>query len=398
MDIHSGGIDLRFPHHDNEIAQAEAHYDSNQWVNYFLHTGHLHIKGSKMSKSLKNFITIKQAIAMYSVRQIRMLFLLHKYNDPMDYAVVAHTVVLLDVLCNAAARAGDNTMVGAISTEKAFNEFFHSVKTVLRGATARDSLVLGQLEVSLAHKLEDTKATVKYMHMTLRHDNVERILSAAALCDDFDTPTAIKALLDLIKCVHKYIHEKNDAGVKCQPICVRTTAEYVTKMFKIFGLVSNGNDIGFNVESTGDTVSREDTIAPIVDILSTFRVQVRAAARNNDSKSVMLACDSVRDKALPPLGIRLEDKGDAVVWKLEDPAVLAQEIAKKEAEILKKKLEKEENARKAAEKAAEKAAKDKIDPQEMFRTQTIEIDGTVMPKYSQYDDDGVPTHDANNAE
>jgi cysteinyl-tRNA synthetase len=60
MDIHSGGIDLRFPHHDNEIAQAEAHYDSNQWVNYFLHTGHLHIKGSKMSKSLKNFITIKQ--------------------------------------------------------------------------------------------------------------------------------------------------------------------------------------------------------------------------------------------------------------------------------------------------------------------------------------------------
>jgi hypothetical protein len=43
---------------------------------------------------------------------------------------------------------------------------------------------------------------------------------------------------------------------------------------QIFGLVSNGNDIGFNVESTGDTVSRENTIAPIVDILSTFRVQV----------------------------------------------------------------------------------------------------------------------------
>jgi hypothetical protein len=52
----------------------------------------------------------------------------------------------------------------------------------------------------------------------------------------------------------------------------------------------------------------------------------------------------------------------------------------------------------AAEKAAEKAAKDKIDPHEMFRTQSIEIDGAVVPKYSQYDDDGVPTHDANNAE
>jgi cysteinyl-tRNA synthetase len=123
--------------------------------------------------------------------------------------------------------------------------------------------------VSLAHKLEDTKAAVKvlqltqwhidvyytvFMDITLRHDNAEHMLSAicsknhempvwrlihnstrartliqqymyivlmhylrfvafyddmqAALCDDFDTPTAIKALLDLIKCVHKYIHEK----------------------------------------------------------------------------------------------------------------------------------------------------------------------------------------------
>lgn len=58
MDIHSGGVDLVFPHHDNEIAQAEACHDCKQWVNYFLHTGHLHIQGLKMSKSLKNFITI----------------------------------------------------------------------------------------------------------------------------------------------------------------------------------------------------------------------------------------------------------------------------------------------------------------------------------------------------
>ena len=62
LDIHSGGEDLRFPHHDNELAQAEAHYHScgcQQWVNYFLHTGHLSIEGLKMSKSLKNFVTIR---------------------------------------------------------------------------------------------------------------------------------------------------------------------------------------------------------------------------------------------------------------------------------------------------------------------------------------------------
>ena len=60
MDIHAGGSDLKFPHHDNELAQSEAYYDNHQWVNYFFHAGHLHIKGLKMSKSLKNFITIRQ--------------------------------------------------------------------------------------------------------------------------------------------------------------------------------------------------------------------------------------------------------------------------------------------------------------------------------------------------
>ena len=59
IDIHTGGVDLRFPHHDNELAQSEAYYNCDNWINNFWHTGHLHIAGKKMSKSLKNFITIK---------------------------------------------------------------------------------------------------------------------------------------------------------------------------------------------------------------------------------------------------------------------------------------------------------------------------------------------------
>ena len=62
IDIHGGGVDLKFPHHDNELAQQEAFCNCRQTVNYFAHTGHLHIRGLKMSKSLKNFITIRQAL------------------------------------------------------------------------------------------------------------------------------------------------------------------------------------------------------------------------------------------------------------------------------------------------------------------------------------------------
>ena len=111
MDIHSGGVDLKFPHHDNEMAQAEAHAGCTQWVNYFVHAGHLDIKGFKMSKSLKNFITIRQALEQHSPRQVRLCFLLHKYNAGMDY--------------------GDNTMSHALVMERQFAEFFHNAKAVL---------------------------------------------------------------------------------------------------------------------------------------------------------------------------------------------------------------------------------------------------------------------------
>lgn len=74
IDIHAGGEDLKFPHHDNSIAQTEAYLKSEQWINYFLHTGHLNIKDKKMSKSEKNFFTISEVLEKYTSRQV---FLTH---------------------------------------------------------------------------------------------------------------------------------------------------------------------------------------------------------------------------------------------------------------------------------------------------------------------------------
>ena len=90
MDIHSGGIDLAFPHHDNELAQSEAYFcehgkGEHTWVNYFLHMGHLSISGSKMSKSLKNFQTIQDALTTnYTARSMRVVFLMGKWNDGVE--------------------------------------------------------------------------------------------------------------------------------------------------------------------------------------------------------------------------------------------------------------------------------------------------------------------------
>lgn len=119
LDIHSGGIDLKFPHHTNEIAQCEAHgrcgdvlataaatvtgggvpvggnlagsgdggVTRKPWVRHWLHTGHLNIEGLKMSKSLKNFVTVREYLEGHSegreaaAEDFRMFCLMHKYSS-----------------------------------------------------------------------------------------------------------------------------------------------------------------------------------------------------------------------------------------------------------------------------------------------------------------------------
>ncbi len=82
--IHSGGIDLKYPHHNNEFLQSASYFGRDDWVQCFVHSGHLHINGEKMSQSLGNFITIKQFLTKYNSNEIRLMFLSSKYSDQMD--------------------------------------------------------------------------------------------------------------------------------------------------------------------------------------------------------------------------------------------------------------------------------------------------------------------------
>jgi cysteinyl-tRNA synthetase len=90
FDIHFGGIDLKFPHHYNENAQANAYHHPmylgiTNWCDSFYHIGHLCIEGMKMSKSLKNFTTINEILKTTSPNVLRWLFMKHKWREPMNY-------------------------------------------------------------------------------------------------------------------------------------------------------------------------------------------------------------------------------------------------------------------------------------------------------------------------
>lgn len=85
FDIHAGGRDLIFPHHENEIAQSQALYGENSFARYWIHHGLLTINGQKMAKSLGNFVTISQFLEKYEADILKLFFLTAHYRSPIDY-------------------------------------------------------------------------------------------------------------------------------------------------------------------------------------------------------------------------------------------------------------------------------------------------------------------------
>ena len=84
IDIHAGGADLQFPHHENEIAQSEAH-NGCVFANYWMHNGYINIDGEKMSKSLGNFRTVRDLLKVYDGEVLRFLILSGHYRGPIDF-------------------------------------------------------------------------------------------------------------------------------------------------------------------------------------------------------------------------------------------------------------------------------------------------------------------------
>ena len=88
FDIHGGGLDLQFPHHENEIAQSEA-ATGRTYVNYWMHNGHVRVDDEKMSKSLGNFFTVREILSRYRPEAVRHFLLSSHYRSPLNYTTDA---------------------------------------------------------------------------------------------------------------------------------------------------------------------------------------------------------------------------------------------------------------------------------------------------------------------
>lgn len=163
IDIHSGGTDLMFPHHENEIAQHEGLYN-RQFARYWMHNGFLNVDSEKMSKSLGNFFKIDEVLAAgHSPETIRLFLLSAAYRHPLDYNETALSE----------ARASVHRINDGLETGKKLLE----LEGREAGETGRES-----------------KDEVAGMYL-------ERFMTA--MDDDFNTPRALAVLHDIVSAIHE---------------------------------------------------------------------------------------------------------------------------------------------------------------------------------------------------
>jgi cysteinyl-tRNA synthetase len=192
FDIHGGGIDLRFPHHQNEIAQSEASFDT-QFANTWIHGGHVQVNSEKMSKSLGNFFTIREVLTQYPAEVIRYFMLASHYRSPINYST-------------------DNLD----SARYALGRFYQT----LRGLPA----VLPTQEPG-------------------RNSSFETQFKQA-MDDDFNTPVAISVLFDLAREINRLREENLEAAAQLGSVLRRLAG--------ILGLLQQDSEVFLQGELDGE--------------------------------------------------------------------------------------------------------------------------------------------------
>ncbi|HDH09519.1 MAG TPA: cysteine--tRNA ligase [Chloroflexi bacterium] len=251
FDIHGGGVELKFPHHECEIAQAEA-ARGVPFARYWLHTGMLMVSGQEMHRSLGNLIPLREAFKQHSPMTIRFFILSGHYRSPLDYT---------DGALSAAAR-GLERLHGAV----------RAVRERLRSADLAD-----KTDEAFAAKLAEYKA---------------RFLEA--MDDDFNTAAAIGVLFDLTKEVNSLLSSGEEVG--------RGTLEAIDGLYRELG----GDILGLIPEEFA-----EERALGLEEDLIELLIETRQKLR--EAKQWELA-DGIRAR-LAELGITLEDTPKGTRWR-----------------------------------------------------------------------------------
>ena len=257
FDIHGGGMDLQFPHHENEIAQSEA-ATGEKFVNLWMHNGFVRVNEEKMSKSLGNFFTVREILVRYRPETVRFFILSSHYRSPLNYS-------------------DENLDEAHVSLTRLYNS--------LRGLE-----VGGENAVGTPYR--------------------ERF--EAAMNDDFNTPEAIAVLFDLTK----EINRQKTANVEI----ARNLATTLKNLGGTLGLLQGdpegwmkGQIIGsLNTNERRDSAQLAGTVG-LSDADIGQKIEERLQARKGKNWA---EADRIRDE-LKAQGVILEDGPSGTTWRRE---------------------------------------------------------------------------------
>ena len=257
FDIHGGGQDLVFPHHENEIAQSKCAYHGN-FANYWLHNGFIQINGDKMSKSTGNFFLLREILEKFSGNAVRLFILSTHYRKPINFSF----------------ENMEDTKKALQNIVKSMNKF-----------------------ESIVEKYKNEKTVeIKNLDFSQKIDEFDKKFEDA-MDEDMNTPQALATIFDQIRETNKFISVNKDELSK---IYSEIEKSYESLKRKI------GNVFGIEIEMENSAKEEDGENMELTKKLIELLIKLRSEARSE--KNFKLS-DEIRDE-LKVLGVEIKDNRD----------------------------------------------------------------------------------------
>ncbi len=255
IDIHAGGEDLIFPHHENEIAQSEA-ASGKEFAHYWMHNGFLNIDNQKMSKSLGNFFTVREIAQRYDLQVLRFFMLSAHYRSPLNFSA--------------------ELMEAAKSGLERIHTAAENIKRLQKAADAKASDTEAACEKGMSAEEESLYEVSEEFQKKFE----------AAMEDDCNTADAVSAVFELVKYINTNVSSDHSSA-------------YLQKLFDRLKILCDVLGIQLAL--------KEEALDADIEKL----IQERQAARKNKD---FARADQIRDE-LAQMGILLKDTREGVTWK-----------------------------------------------------------------------------------
>jgi len=274
LDIHGGGKDLIFPHHENEIAQSEA-ATGKPFVKYWLHNGFVNINSEKMSKSLGNFFTIKEILEKYDRETLRLFLLSAHYRSPLDFS-------------DQNMKEAESGIERIYSTLARIDEVLAGNQ--ISGETPVDKSSLDEAEKELLEKSENLPGRFR-----------------EAMDDDFNTALALGNVFELVRCANKVVVDNKGISQAVAGILSRTRKNLL-EIGEILGVFTQNPEtylLGMKNRKMNELGIPEEEIERMIE----ERAQARKARDYKRS-------DEIRDYLLAK-NVVLLDSAQGTTWKVK---------------------------------------------------------------------------------